>query len=250
MQNNIWNKTNVITGIIAILVAILIACWNNREKVTSLNIEKFNETLLTKPLNIDGLTASYTFHDSIKVSNLWQTTFIIKNTGDKTIYGEGFQEKNTRTGKIPFTINNCERVLSVNINRANNEAFIMESHNIYISQWRPNEYIEMTLITEGTNSPNLKISDREIKDSSITYSVYSIEEKKQKRIIIDYLPKIIADIFKWLVIFVIGMLIIGLSINIPDQLKQIPLKQKLLTLIIWVFILFIIASPILWMFKI
>ena len=126
----------------------------------------------------------------------------------------------------------------------------MESHNIYISQWRPNEYIEMTLITEGTNSPNLKISDREIKDSSITYSVYSIEEKKQKRIIIDYLPKIIADIFKWLVIFVISMLIIGLSINIPDQLKQIPLKQKLLTLIIWVFILFIIASPILWMFKI
>ena len=250
MQNNFWNKTNVLIGLAAIIISILIAWWNNREKVTSLNIEKFNETLLTKPLDIEGLSALYIFHDTIRVSNLWQTTFIIKNTGNNTIYGEGFQERNTRTGNIPFTVNDCERVLSANVNNANNGAFIMGSHNLYITQWHPGEYIEITLITEGENSPNLKISDREIKDSHITYSVFSIDETAQKKTIINYLPKIIADIVKWLVVFVIGLMIIGFCITIPEQIKNNTQDQKVLTIILWIIVLFIIMSPILWMFEI
>lgn len=250
MQNNFWNKTNVIIGLVTIIISILIAWWNNREKITSLNIEKFNETLLTKPLNIDGLTAFYIFHDSIRVSNLWQTTFVIKNTGNNTIYGTGFQERNTRTGKIPFTVNNCERVLSANVSNANNGAFIMESQNIYISQWHPREYIEVTLITEGANSPDLKISDREIKDSHITYSVFSIDETEQKKAVIYYLPKIVSDILKWLVIFVVALMTLGFVMTIPGQVKQAKKREKILTVILWIIVLLVIMSPILWMFEI
>ena len=68
--NNFWNKTTVIIGIIGIVVSIFFGVLSNRKNITSLNIEKFNETLLTKPLNIDGLTTSYIFHDSIYVTNL------------------------------------------------------------------------------------------------------------------------------------------------------------------------------------
>ena len=78
VSNNFWNKTTVIIGIIGIVVSIFFGVLSNRKNTTSLNIEKFNETLLTKPLNIDGLTISYIFHDSIYVTNLWQSTFIIK----------------------------------------------------------------------------------------------------------------------------------------------------------------------------
>lgn len=250
MQNNFWNKTNVIIGLAAIVISILIAWWTNKEKVTALNIEKFNETLLTKPLDVDGLTALYIFHDSIRVSNLWQTTFVIKNTGGNTIYGEGFQERNTRTGKIPFTVDNCERVLSANVNNSNNGAFILGANNIYISQWHPGEYIEVTLITEGTNAPNLKISDREIKDSHITYSVFSIDEPAQNKKIIEYLPKIIADIVKWLIVIFISLMMMGFCVGIPKQIQQAKKGQKILTLILWTILLLIIVAPLLWLFEI
>ena len=250
MQNNFWNKTNVLIGLTAIIISILIALWNNRERVTSLNIEKFNETLLTKPLEVDGLSAVYTYHDSISVSNLWQTRFIIKNTGNTTIYGDGFQERNTRTGNIPFTVGGCKRVLSANVSSTNNGAFIMKSHNIYVTQWHPGEYIEVTLITEGENAPNLKISDRDIKDSHITYSVFSIDEGEQKKTIIKYLPKIVADIIKWLVVFVIGLMLIGFGISIPQQIKNTRQNQKAFTIILWIIVLLITMSPVLWMFEI
>ena len=41
MQNNFWNKTSVIIGILGIIVAIIVGIWTNREKTISLNILKF-----------------------------------------------------------------------------------------------------------------------------------------------------------------------------------------------------------------
>ncbi len=248
--NNFWNKTTVIIGIIGIVVSIFFGVLSNRKNTTSLNIEKFNETLLTKPLNIDGLTISYIFHDSIYVTNLWQSTFIIKNTGNSTIYGDGFLERNTRTGKIPFVINNCDKVLSVKIEQSNNGAFIDGLNNICISQWRPGEYIKLTLITEGEYSPELKISDREIKDSKITYSIYSIDDIGQKKTIIKYFPKTISDIIKGIILFIIAGLSISLCYGAPQQIREAPKKQKIFTIIILVFSLFMLISPILWMFEI
>ena len=80
-MNNFWNKTNTILSVIAILVAIFIGWYFNREKTTSLNVEEVNATKLSQNLDIDGLTVQYRFHDSIEVRNLWKTIFTIKNTG-------------------------------------------------------------------------------------------------------------------------------------------------------------------------
>ena len=249
IANNLGNKTNIFIGIVGIIVSIFIGWWGNREKTISLNIETLNETLLTKPLNIDGLTTSYIFHDSIYVTYLWQSTFVIKNTGNSTIYGDGFQERNIRTNSIPFTISNNNKVLSVNINQSNNGAFLIGSNNICISQWRPGEYIEITLITEGEFSPALKISDREIKDSQITYSVYSIDNKEQKKTIIKYFPKIMSDIIKVIMLFFIAVISISLCYSAPQQFRDAH-KYKILTILIYIFTLFMIMSPLLWMFEI
>lgn len=250
MQNNFWNKTSVIIGILGIIVAIIVGIWTNREKTISLNILKFNETLLTKPLDIDGLTVSYMYNDSINVDSLWKTTYVIKNTGNGTIYGDGFLERNTRTGRIPFTISNCKKVLCVNIDQSNNGAYLCGLYEICVSQWRPGEYVEITLITEGNNLPNLKISDREIKDSQITYSLYTNDEKEQKKSIVKYFPKIITDIIKWMVIFVIIPFDIIFCYSIPRQIKESPKDYRWVTIILMIILFIIFISPILWIFEI
>ena len=82
-----------------------------KEKI-SLNIEKVTTTLLTRPLHIEGLKVSYTYHDTINVEELWQTTFVIRNTGTKTILGEGFAGKNIKNNIFLFiskiALNYCQ----------------------------------------------------------------------------------------------------------------------------------------------
>ena len=106
------------------------------------------------------------------------------------------------------------------------------------------------MITEGEYSPELKISDREIKDSKITYSIYSIDDIGQKKTIIKYFPKTISDIIKGIILFIIAGLSISLCYGVPQQIREAPKKQKIFTIIILIFSLFMLISPILWMFEI
>lgn len=216
---------------------------------TILNIEKTSEILLTKPLDVEGLTSNYTYHDSIEVKNLWQTTFLIRNIGSRTIYGKGFPEQSIRYSYMPFSVEGCDNVLSASITNENNGSQILSPCKLMIIQWKPKEYVEITTLTDGENSPRLTINDREIKDSEIIYSVYSPDETKGNKKIIEYLPYNIVNSLKWTVTIVIGFLLL---IAIPQMRKQyICLEGKAMKVFfITFFILFLIIMlmPFLWMF--
>lgn len=147
-MNNFWNKTNTILSIIAILVAIFIAWYFNRNKETSLNIEQVNATLLTQNLDIDGLTIKYLYHDSIDVQNLWKTIYIIKNTGDQSLYGQGFSDINVQNGTIPLNVIGCEKLLSLKMIGGNNGVLLGKNNSLIITQWKPNEYTEIEILSE------------------------------------------------------------------------------------------------------
>jgi len=248
-KNLIWNKTSVLIGVIAIVVAIGISWYFNREKSTILNIEKVSEILLTKPLDVEGFTSSYMYNDSIEVKNLWQTTFVIRNIGEKTIYRNGFSESSIIGSHIPLNVENCEKVLSAIITNENNSSFMLKPLQLIIKQWKPKEYVEITMLTEGVMSPNLKIDDREIKDSEITYSVYSAEKINEKQKLIEYFPRGLAITLKWIITSVMVVSLFAAIIAINNHLKTEPKKgQKILIVALWLFALVFLFSPILWMF--
>ena len=123
------------------------------------------------------------------------------------------------------------------------------SNRLYIPQWRPDEYVEITVISEGPSAPNLKISDREIVDSEITYSTYSPKTDMSNKKMIDYLPKGIADFLKWSIVIAIIVLSIVSIVQFRKQFKTIPgVGTKIFTLIAWLIIVIIFASPLLWIF--
>lgn len=236
-------------AILSVVIAALTLYYQAFYKETvTLNIEKVTATLLTRPLNIEGLKVSYTYHDTINVEKLWQTTFVIRNTGTKTILGEGFSGKNIRNNYIPIQINNCVQLLSSFISNCNNGAILMNNH-LYIPQWRPEEYVEITVISEGPHAPELKISDREIVDSEITYSTYSPKPDMSNKKMIDYLPKGIAGFLKWsIVITIIIMSFVSIA-QFKKQLKTVPgTGTKIFTFIAWLIIVVIFALPLLWIF--
>jgi hypothetical protein len=247
-KNLIWNRTSALIGLIAIVVTIGISWYVNREKRTILNIEKVSEILLTKPLNVEGITSSYMYNDSIEVKNLWRTTFVIRNVGERTIYGSGFSEQSIRDSHIPLSVENCEKVLSTIVTNENNSSCMLVPLQLIITQWKPKEYVEITTLTDGNNPPNLIINDREIKDSEITYSVYSAEKINENQKWIEHFPKGLANTLKWIIVVVMVFLFIAAVFTIPDQVKTASKGQKVLTLVLWLFFMIILLCPILWMF--
>lgn len=247
-MNNLWNKTNAIAAIVAIFVTIFITWYFNREKETSLNIEEVNSTLLTQNLNVEGLSAYYLYHDSIEVTNLWRTLFVIKNTGEQSLYGKGFSEMNVQNGIIPLNISGCNRLLSMRM-KANNNGTILDKYGtLIVTQWKPNEYIEIEVLTEGDKSPRLEINARGIKDASVSYSKYTPSVMTVEPKIIDSFPNSIKSIIKWIIIVVMGILILASVFQIHTQLRDKPTPVKFLILILMIIILAITISPILWMF--
>ena len=244
-------KKNLAT-FIAILTAIITGIGVYYQvfyrEFISLNIERTSATLMTRPLNIEGLKVSYRFHDSIDVKNLWQTVYLIKNTGDKTILGEGFEGRNIRNSYIPLKIDGCQKVLSATISKTNS-GVSLHGEKLMISQWKRGEYIEITIISEGKSFPNLKISDRDITDSEITYTVYSPEQKRQDSKIIDSFPSGIRSIIKWSSIIVLLILTIAIIMQLPKQMKGPESKgAKITSIVLFVIFNILILMPLLWMF--
>lgn len=245
-MNNFWNKTNTILSILAILVAIFIGWYFNRDKETSLNIEEINATLLTQNLHMEGLSVKYFYNDSIEVKKLWKTLFAIKNTGEQSLYGKGFSEMNVQNGLIPLKLNGGEKLLSIRVRNSNNGTTLNKNYELVVTQWKPNEYIEIEVLSEGEVSPKLQISERGIKDASITYSEYTPSLITSDPKIIDSLPYSLRNVIKWMIFVVMGILIIAAITQIPSQLKDTSMGVRITTIILWIFFMAVTISPILW----
>lgn len=248
MINNLWNKTNTFLSIAAIIVTIFIAWYFNHDKTTSLNIEEVNATMLTQDLDIEGLTIQYLFRDSIEVKNLWKTLFTIKNTGEQSLYGKGFSDINVKDGIIPLVVNDCNVVLNVNMTNNNNGCILNNKGELIVTQWKPNEFVEIELLTEGEKAPTLQINPRLIKDVNITYSTYTPSNINITPKIIDKFPTTLKNIIKWAIVVIMIIMIIGAITQMPSQLKGKPASVKISTIFLWCFVLFIIVCPLLWMF--
>lgn len=247
-MNNFWNKTNLFLSIIAIIVSILVTWYFNREKITALNIEQVNTTMLSRNSDIDGLTIQYLYHDTIEVKNLWKTIFTIKNVGDQNLYGKGFSDINVKDGIVPLTVDNCNRILSIKMISNNCGCKLMDDGSLMVTQWKPNEYAELEVLTEGEKSPTLFIEPRDIKDANISYSQYTPATISSTSKLIDKVPESIKNTLKWIIVSVMGVLILAAIFQMPQQLKDKSSGFKVITIVLWCIFMIFILSPLLWMF--
>ena len=196
---------------------------------------------------------------------MWETTFVIRNTGKTTILGEGFSGKNIKDDCLPIQIANCEQLLYATITNSSNSSRLDKS-KLYFSQWKQDEYVEIKLITEGKKSPSLRISDRDIIDSKITYSEYSPKVDESNKKLIDSAPKGIAIFFKWFYTVIVAFMLFVMPFAVANDLKA-PWEKKdeddedredqkkngvwdkvILGIIMFLGVLLYFAPPLLWMF--
>lgn len=247
-MKNFWNKTNTILSVIAIFVAIFIGWYFNREKSTSLNIEQVNATKLSQNLDVEGLTAQYLFHDSIEVKNLWKTIYTIKNTGDQSLYGKGFSDINVKDGVLQLFVNDCNKLLSIKMTTNNNGCILNNKGCLIITQWKPNEYAEIEILTESETAPTLQINPRDIKDATITYSKYTPSTITVAPKLIDKFPAPIRNTLKWIIVVIMVLAILGAILQFPQQQKDKPTFVRVVTIVCWCILMAFFLSPLLWIF--
>lgn len=245
-----WSKFVKIAGFVISVLSLVFAAltfYYNREKTTLLEINRVNDFELTKPLNIKNLSSIY-MYDSIPVEHLWQSSFVITNKGETTIYGEGFETKSIRGSAIKLHLKNSNSILAIEVVNTNADLSLL-CDSLYFSQWKPNEYVEVKVLSDGPLAPDLCINDRDIKDAQINYTKYSPEGNVERTRLIDWFPRAFSQSLWWIVIIFDGVMFLFFIFAAIGQYQQAKDKvTKIVTVVIWTIMLFLIFTPLLWMF--
>ena len=145
-------------------------------------------------------------------------------------------------------VNKCNKLLSIKMTTNNNGCILSNTGGLIITQWKPNEYAEIEILTESETAPILQINPRDIKDATITYSKYTPSTISATPKLIDRFPVSVRNILKWVIIVVMGLLILMAIVQMPQQLKDKPNLVKVFTIISWCIFMAFTLSPLLWVF--
>lgn len=245
-SNKFWTIAGVVLTFLS-FVGLCITLYENRHKPTILEIKTISEIELTRPLNVEHLSSSY-LYDSIPVEHLWQSSFVITNTGEMTLYGEGFEDKNIKGESLQIHLVNCDNLLSIEKVDGNTDATLQDK-SLRFNQWRPNEYIELRILADGHEAPELQINEREIKEGEIIYTKYSPEEKPVVKRWIDHLPLSLSKALWWVVIIFYIIIAIFSMISAVQQYRKAEDKTtRTITLVVWIITFIFMLAPLLWMF--
>lgn len=245
-NSNFWSIASVVIAVLS-FVGFSINWYENRHKSTILEIKTISEIELTRPLNVERLSSIY-WYDSIPVEHLWQSSYVITNIGEITLYGAGFENKNIKGDVLPLQLKNCDNLLSIEKVEGNTDA-ILQNMSLCFSQWRPNEFIELRILADGPQVPELMINERDIKEGKVIYTQYSPEEKPVVKRWIDYLPLSISKALWWVVLIFYIIIAIFSAISGVNQYRQAENKMtRTITLVVWIVTFIFMLAPLLWMF--
>lgn len=187
MINTMKKLTITISIIMAIIAGVTVYLQFFHKEEVKLNIQKVSEVQLDTSLDVESLESTFIYNDSTKVENLWLSTFKVLHIGNKDILSSEFKDATLSVDHIPFTIDNDEDILAINIIDQNISADILAYNRIKVKQWRPSEFIEISILSANKNAPQLRISDREIVGAEITYSEHNPKDIIYKTLITLYI---------------------------------------------------------------
>ena len=100
---------SIICAIISALFTVFLAHMSRRK--TRVTIYCMENTLLTQRPNVPGLAVFVKYEDTTPIENLWRICYMLKNTGNQNIVGEGAQSSLVTKGHgLPLYTRNIKPV--------------------------------------------------------------------------------------------------------------------------------------------
>ncbi len=158
-----------IAGICTILALLLgVFQYYSREQVKVL-VYCVESTLLTQQPEIPEVTVFVHYKDTTPIQNLWRIRYTLKNSGNKTIVGEGPQSSLVTKGAgLPLYTRNIKRMIQMSIK--DNNIAELKDNVLYFKQWLPDECITIEACVESTGEkPELYIDKRDIIGAKVVF---------------------------------------------------------------------------------
>lgn len=228
-MNKFFKVFATIIGIFAGIAAIIGFFFQIASHNPIIEIKTITNDKLTDLPTVDGFKAQYYYKDSI-VKSLWKLNFLITNSGDEIIIGQG-NKKNIINDSITFALPDNYKILDIKISNSSfpfEKTYSRNKFKIRFMQWKPKEAFEVSIYTEQILNailPKLTTNDREIINGKVIYSTLQ-NGKDVKQPIYEYLPKSIQSILWWLGVITFGLIIIMIPIVwISELLKFLKYKK-------------------------
>ncbi len=198
----------IVIGAIATIISTLLQ-FQNPNKI---EVKLITQTLLTAPIEVDGLHSSYTYKDK-KIHRLWSLKYLLTNIGNESIVGTG-EKSSLINNKLKLNVNKnyhiLESVSSPEFNLTNRDNALFLS----FLQWHSGESIEVSLYLSEKNAkepPSISINERELLHGKIVYSLLA-SNKNDRGFLYKYLPIILVDFLKWFVIIMLVLFAFAIPI--------------------------------------
>lgn len=220
-------------------------------ELKAVNIEQ-----LTNLPKVKDLTVEYKYNDSI-IKNLWRVKYFVKNSGTKTIIGEG-NLKNIIPNNIPLKFKNISKTFSLYTIGNNFPIKIINQKSgqyfLEFKQWKKNEYFEIEGLVETINNkaPEVEIDARDIIEAEVNSSIYELSNESKSKKIIDYLPIGLVNFIKWFIVIVVVIADVAAIFAIRNQLKKgvtdMSISLRIISFILWLITTLIFTAPLMWIF--
>lgn len=103
---------SIICAIISALFTVFLAHMSRRK--TRVTIYCMENTLLTQRPNVPGLAVFVKYEDMTPIENLWRICYMLKNTGNQNIVGEGIQSSLVTKGHgLPLYTRNIKQIIQI-----------------------------------------------------------------------------------------------------------------------------------------
>lgn len=103
---------SIICAIISALFTVFFAHMSRRK--TRVTIYCMENTLLTQRPNVPGLAVFVKYEDMTPIENLWRICYMLKNTGNQNIVGEGIQSSLVTKGHgLPLYTRNIKQIIQI-----------------------------------------------------------------------------------------------------------------------------------------
>ena len=217
------NLTNIL-GILTVLIAVVGLYPEYKNQNLTLEVKTIVLEKLTGLPVIDGLKASYKYNGN-DVHSLWRIHYIIKNTGNEIIIGEG-NKKNIIKNNLTFSFGNGFKILELDKkSKVAGSPFSLlvadNKVNVSFLQWKPQESFELIVYSEQVGKgifPTIKTNEREIINGKVEYT--NLNNVNKKYTLYSKLPSYIKNILYWASIIVYGLIILLIPIVWLGEVKN------------------------------
>lgn len=179
------------------------------------------QTLLTAPIEVDGLHSSYTYKGK-KIRRLWSLKYLLTNIGDQSIVGTG-EKSSLINNELKLNINENYQILE-SVSGSSEFSLTNRANVLFLSflQWHSGESVEVSLYLSEKNAqepPSIFINEKELLNGKIVYALL-VDNENDRIFLYKYLPSRLVDFLKWLVIIVLGLLAFLMPIAAIIEIKK------------------------------